>query len=209
MLRVMNLQPGVVKGNTKQQSWTQFISVRCGRARLSSEEKKIENEENSITTTVLHHDLEPVPLSDHYHDQSEPEDLQLLAQQLSLFEDEDNEPIVGYLNVRGATLREDIVAQMMMCINDNAQMQMNPLCSLGVSLFTLFSGGQKLREEEEEKKESSTEEARRGIESYDAQYNQSSKKMYQIPSESPYGETLKSFGLTYCFIQQCQLYEMT
>ena len=117
-----------------------------------------------------------------------------LAQQLSLFEDEDNEPIVGYLNVRGATLREDIVAQMMMCINNDAQiqMQMKALCSLGISLFTLFSGGQKLREKEE--KESSTEEAR-GIESYDAQYNQSSKKMYQIPSESPYAETLKSLGL--------------
>ena len=57
-------------------SWTQFISVRCGRARLSSEEKKIESEEKSITSiTELHHDdLEPVPLN-HYYDQSEPEGL--------------------------------------------------------------------------------------------------------------------------------------
>lgn len=183
-------------------SWTQFISVRCGRARLSSEEKKIESEEKSITSiTELHHDdLEPVRLN-HYHDQSEPEDLQLLAQQLSLFEDEDNE--VGYLHVKCATLREDIVVQMMMCINDDAQIQMKALCSLGVSLFTLFSGGQRLKEKEEEEKESSSTEEARGTESYDTQYNnQSSKKMCQIPSGSPYGETLKSLGIP---IALCEL----
>eukprot|EP00984_Skeletonema_dohrnii_P018221 scaffold8454_cov74-Skeletonema_dohrnii-CCMP3373.AAC.1 len=127
----------------KYESLAHSVYVRCGANVLTHGEKKDDGSRTTTlsTPTLTNNDLEPLPL--HRDESFEPDDLGILAQQLSSLLEGGSDHIIEYLNVRCATLREDLVRDL--CINDDARMV--AIHSLGATFFQLFSGGQQVPEQ--------------------------------------------------------------
>eukprot|EP00984_Skeletonema_dohrnii_P004673 scaffold1639_cov104-Skeletonema_dohrnii-CCMP3373.AAC.3 len=169
----------------KYESLAHSIYVRCGANVLAQEEKK---DDGSRATTLTSYDLEPLPL--HPAESSEPDDLGILAQQLSSLLEGGSDHIIEYLNVRCATLREDLVRDI--CIDDDARMV--AIHSLGATFFQLFSGGQQVPEQVGTVSQSSV--GMLGTEGVDRLDHMSKKTQRSTQSSTVSSvEPLKSLGL--------------
>lgn len=114
---------------TLDKSWSGCISVYC-MMRADNYSKDDEGQ------TSANADFEPLPYAG--GDKSEPADLQHLAQQISaLLDNDNNNPSIDYLNVRGAILNEDAVVGRPLSANGKLEIR-----SLGIAFIELFSGGQ-------------------------------------------------------------------
>jgi len=122
-------------------SWSGCISVYCMMRAV--EEQKVEssvNDDNNFEDdegqTSAYADYEPLPYAG--GDKSEPADLQHLAQQIStLFDSDNNNWSIDYLNVRGAILNEEAVVGRPLSADGKLEIR-----SLGIAFYELFSGGQ-------------------------------------------------------------------